>query len=222
MLGQLCGQERVERQLASRTCPMEAAPSLKRALLPGPAFEPPGPGLSRLSRRTDLAKPSTAQRAVNTPSSTAIFEPVMPAMASSSPQRQSSTRPSHRDRDDDARGGLATTSLFASLSRLYSSETYSDLKIICGGETFHAHRAVVCSQSPFFHRALSGGFHVCSPPNSLRSFVFGSCRATLTLELDTRKPPAESSSCPRTIRRYFAASCSFSTRETTTTAPRHP
>jgi hypothetical protein len=34
------------------------------------------------------------------------------------------------------------------------------MTIRCGGRDFKAHRAVVCSQSPFFDRALSGGFLV--------------------------------------------------------------
>ena len=66
-----------------------------------------------------------------------------------------------RDGDDGTLDDMPTTSLFASLGKLYASEKYSDMNIVCGGETFHAHRAVVCSQSPFFDKALSGGFSVC-------------------------------------------------------------
>lgn len=73
----------------------------------------------------------------------------------------SSTGGDYRDQDNDPLDDLRTASVFASLSRLYLSETYSDMKIVCGDETFHAHRAIVCPQSPFFDKALSGGFQVC-------------------------------------------------------------
>ncbi|KAL2019046.1 hypothetical protein VTK56DRAFT_10150 [Thermocarpiscus australiensis] len=53
---------------------------------------------------------------------------------------------------------LRTTSIFSSLSSLLLSEKYSDMIIRCGGREFKAHRAIVCSQSSFFDKALSSGF----------------------------------------------------------------
>ncbi|CRG88890.1 hypothetical protein PISL3812_05925 [Talaromyces islandicus] len=41
------------------------------------------------------------------------------------------------------------------LQELLSSGKYSDLTIQCDGHTFKAHKAVVCSQSPFFNAAES-------------------------------------------------------------------
>lgn len=89
------------------------------------------------------------------------------------------TASDYRDGEDDLLDDLHTTSVFASLSKLYLSETYSDMKIECAGETFHAHRAVVCPQSPFFDRALSGGFQVLRRL-PLVSFSALPCQAHLT------------------------------------------
>ncbi|KAK3291160.1 uncharacterized protein B0H64DRAFT_43488 [Chaetomium fimeti] len=44
------------------------------------------------------------------------------------------------------------------LSRLHGDDKWADLTVICGGETFRLHRAVICPQSPFFEKACSGGF----------------------------------------------------------------
>jgi hypothetical protein len=57
-------------------------------------------------------------------------------------------------------------SIYASLASLLFSDKYSDLTITCGGRTFQAHRAVVCSQSAFFGKACDSGFKVI--PSSSR------------------------------------------------------
>ncbi|KAK2748401.1 hypothetical protein FQN55_004339 [Onygenales sp. PD_40] len=41
---------------------------------------------------------------------------------------------------------------------LLHSGKYSDCKIVCQGEVFHVHRAVVCTQSPVIAAAIDGGF----------------------------------------------------------------
>lgn len=55
---------------------------------------------------------------------------------------------------------LRTTSIYSAFSSLLGSEKFSNMIIRCGGREFKAHRAIVCSQSPFFDRALTGGFAV--------------------------------------------------------------
>ncbi|KAF5689029.1 hypothetical protein FDENT_4531 [Fusarium denticulatum] len=49
-------------------------------------------------------------------------------------------------------------SIHASLATLIHSEKFSDMTIICGERQFKTHRAVVCTQSPFFDKALSGDY----------------------------------------------------------------
>ncbi|KAE8374930.1 hypothetical protein BDV26DRAFT_295532 [Aspergillus bertholletiae] len=44
------------------------------------------------------------------------------------------------------------------LQSLLESGKYSDLTISCEGQNFEVHRAIVCSQSPFFKAAVRGGF----------------------------------------------------------------
>ncbi|KAG9504889.1 hypothetical protein J7337_004868 [Fusarium musae] len=49
-------------------------------------------------------------------------------------------------------------SIHAALATLIHSEKFSDMTIICGDRQFKTHRAVVCTQSPFFDKALSGDY----------------------------------------------------------------
>ncbi|KAF5572219.1 hypothetical protein FPANT_13258 [Fusarium pseudoanthophilum] len=49
-------------------------------------------------------------------------------------------------------------SIHAALATLIHSEKFSDMTIICGERQFKTHRAVVCTQSPFFDKALSGDY----------------------------------------------------------------
>ncbi|RSM02741.1 hypothetical protein CDV31_010780 [Fusarium ambrosium] len=53
---------------------------------------------------------------------------------------------------------LCATSSSASLHNLLSSGAYSDMTIRCQGREFKTHRAIVCSQSSFFEKALSSNF----------------------------------------------------------------
>ncbi|KAK9791651.1 putative BTB domain-containing protein [Seiridium cardinale] len=41
--------------------------------------------------------------------------------------------------------------------RIFKSKVYSDFTITCNGATFPAHRAIMCTQSPFFERACNIG-----------------------------------------------------------------
>jgi len=56
--------------------------------------------------------------------------------------------------DDD---GLETE-MRGLLSSLFLSPKYSDLTIVCGNETFSAHRNIVCPRSNYFARACDGNF----------------------------------------------------------------
>ncbi|KAI1011370.1 hypothetical protein LB504_002151 [Fusarium proliferatum] len=49
-------------------------------------------------------------------------------------------------------------SIHTALSTLFHSEKFSDMIIVCGGRQFKTHRAVVCTQSPFFDKAMSGNY----------------------------------------------------------------
>lgn len=44
------------------------------------------------------------------------------------------------------------------LAQLLNSERYSDLKLVCQGQEFKVHKAIVCTQSPVLAAALNGGF----------------------------------------------------------------
>jgi hypothetical protein len=46
------------------------------------------------------------------------------------------------------------------MKRLLDEGKYADLTISCPGREFKGHRAISCSQSPFFDAALNGGFRV--------------------------------------------------------------
>jgi hypothetical protein len=46
------------------------------------------------------------------------------------------------------------------MKRLLDEEKYADMTISCLGREFKGHRAIICSQSPFFDAALKGGFRV--------------------------------------------------------------
>ncbi|KAI8689635.1 BTB domain-containing protein [Fusarium sp. Ph1] len=69
----------------------------------------------------------------------------------------SSTGNEYRD-EEDGIDAFCATSIHASLSKLLHSEKFSDMTIRCGGREFKAHRAIICTQSSFFDRALSSNF----------------------------------------------------------------
>ncbi|KAJ5116292.1 hypothetical protein N7456_000640 [Penicillium angulare] len=52
---------------------------------------------------------------------------------------------------------MASTSLAAIVKTLHDSGKYSDMTIVCEGKIIPVHRAIVCTQSPFFAAALEGG-----------------------------------------------------------------
>ncbi|KAJ5738831.1 hypothetical protein N7493_001986 [Penicillium malachiteum] len=47
---------------------------------------------------------------------------------------------------------------FKTFGDFFLREEYSDMKIICGDKTFHAHRIVVCTNSKWFKNACESGF----------------------------------------------------------------
>ena len=87
-------------------------------------------------------------------------------MGDTDPAPEAKSRPSsdgaeYRSRDSDAGlDDLYATSIFASPSKLLLSDKFSDMTIRCGSHEFKAHRAIVCTQSSFFDKALTGGFAV--------------------------------------------------------------
>ncbi|KAG6986521.1 multicopper oxidase abr1 [Physcia stellaris] len=50
------------------------------------------------------------------------------------------------------------SSLVVGVSKLYGSEEYSDLTIICGDSKFKVHKAIVCTQSKFFAAACRNNY----------------------------------------------------------------
>ncbi|KAG7284299.1 hypothetical protein NEMBOFW57_010668 [Staphylotrichum longicolle] len=81
--------------------------------------------------------------------------------------RASSVGADYRDDEYHAIDDPRTPSIYSALSSLLGSERFSDMTIRCGGREFKAHRAIVCPQSPFFDRALTGGFAVSDSPGRL-------------------------------------------------------
>ena len=81
-----------------------------------------------------------------------------------SPLSQASSRAKYHNEGFDSIPTGCTTSIFASLSSLYLDSRFSDMTIICQGHEFKAHRAIVCTQSPFFDKALSSPFQVLIRP----------------------------------------------------------
>ncbi|KAK7536812.1 BTB/POZ protein [Phyllosticta citribraziliensis] len=89
-----------------------------------------------------------------------------------------------------------------SISGLLESGRYSDAKIVCGDQTFHIHKAVVCTQSEYFSRAFDdiNGFKARAPslrglthapPHSFKSLTSGGPTQearTNTIELQDISP----------------------------------
>ena len=46
------------------------------------------------------------------------------------------------------------------LAQLMGNEKYSDLKLVCQGQEFKVHKAIVCTQSSVLAAACDGGFQV--------------------------------------------------------------
>ncbi|KAK4168492.1 hypothetical protein QBC43DRAFT_310321 [Cladorrhinum sp. PSN259] len=72
--------------------------------------------------------------------------------------RASSVTADHRNENHDAIEAFGSTSIYSALSSFLGSDKFSDMTIRCGDRVFKAHRAIVCSQSAFFDKALTGGF----------------------------------------------------------------
>ncbi|KAK4118054.1 POZ domain-containing protein [Parathielavia appendiculata] len=92
----------------------------------------------------------------------ALVTPEIPEGADNSPpeasSRASSVGADHRDKTNNAIEAFGLTSIYSALSSLLGSDKFSDMTIHCGDRVFKAHRAIVCSQSAFFDKALTGGF----------------------------------------------------------------
>lgn len=88
-----------------------------------------------------------------------------PPPETSSSSESSSAGADHRDENHDAIEALGLASIYSALSSLLGSDKFSDMTIRCGDCAFKAHRAIVCSQSAFFDKALTGGFSVSANGN---------------------------------------------------------
>jgi hypothetical protein len=55
---------------------------------------------------------------------------------------------------------MGFSDLIVVMKSLLSEGKYADMTISCRGRDFKGHRAIICSQSPFFDAALRGGFQV--------------------------------------------------------------
>lgn len=82
------------------------------------------------------------------------------------------------------------TPIHARLLSLFLSDKFADMTIRCGEREFKVHRAIVCSQSSFFDRAMSGNFLVrlCFSPTTCR---------TGTINQGIRKREPKLWTCPR-------------------------
>lgn len=81
-------------------------------------------------------------------------------MGAAGGSRPSSAGADYRDPEYDPIDELRTTSIYSSLGSLLNSDKFSDMTICCGGRKFRAHSAIVCTQSSFFNKALTGAFSV--------------------------------------------------------------
>ncbi|KAF5576689.1 hypothetical protein FPCIR_12479 [Fusarium pseudocircinatum] len=73
--------------------------------------------------------------------------------------RATSPTPAPRERSRaTSYSSAGCISIHAALATLIHSEKFSDMTITCGERQFKTHRAVVCTQSPFFDKALSGDY----------------------------------------------------------------
>ncbi|KAH6843218.1 hypothetical protein B0I37DRAFT_214723 [Chaetomium sp. MPI-CAGE-AT-0009] len=72
--------------------------------------------------------------------------------------RSSSVGADYRDSQHDAIEELRTTAIYSSLGSLLNSNKFSDMTICCDGREFKGHRAIICTQSSFFDKALTGAF----------------------------------------------------------------
>ncbi|KAM0442732.1 hypothetical protein ACHAQK_003787 [Fusarium lateritium] len=85
-------------------------------------------------------------------------ESEMPQAPHNGIRTPSSTGSRYRDDDHSDIDDFCGTSIHAAMSTLLGNDKFSDMTIICGGREFKAHRAVVCTQSSFFDKAMSSNF----------------------------------------------------------------
>lgn len=112
-----------------------------------------------------------------------------------------------KDPGDDEKSvdDLCAASVYASFSKLFLSEKYHDIVIECGGREFMAHRAVVCSQCPWFEKEFA----------AIAKVAYSEALRELLLTGDSRSVLSRSRAAKTTTLRFSNASSNFSTREPT-------
>jgi hypothetical protein len=76
------------------------------------------------------------------------------------------------------------------MKRLLDEGKYADMTISCPGREFKGHRAIICSQSPYFDAALKGGFRVSGVLDWVVAVV------VVLLTVIARKRDHRKSTCP--------------------------
>lgn len=107
--------------------------------------------------------------------------------------------------DEKSVDDLCAASVHASFSKLFLSEKYHDIVIECGGREFKAHRAVVCSQCPWFEKEFA----------AIAKVAYSEALRELLLTGDSRSALSRSRAAKATTLRFSNASSNFSTQEPT-------
>ena len=65
-------------------------------------------------------------------------------------------------RNEQERGAMESSNISLVMRDILQTGKYSDFTVKCKDHQFKVHKAIVCSQSPFFDAAVCGGFQVGS------------------------------------------------------------
>jgi len=68
---------------------------------------------------------------------------------------------------------------------IYESGDYSDLTVICGGDVYKVHKAIICPRSDFFSKACRDKAWKVLRPVTERSFIKEGEAGQVTLQQET-------------------------------------